>query len=553
LPKVIGPLSSDVWEQEVRRRMIEQLPSDWIVICNVSWASRNQSNYVRDGQADFVVLAPNFGMLIAEVKGSREVRVASDGFWYRRPYLRGGEPAAEVKLSESPPDQATRNMHELARLVAESLALQVFPGAYGFVVIYPNGEINVQSKLLDQSTIITKRGMYELHTRIKKCLKDRGGGQAGKSFDSATCEKVATILAKIGFQVLSVDTEYEISEDEETIARLTSQQYAALRGVFDFPRVAVIGPAGAGKTLLAIWRLKALISEAQRAVYVCFNKSLAEFLRKKNPDVAHAICNVDQLLFQLVKPKKNSTFPDNYFTETLPNEAADYAIALDDSQKYQAIVIDEGQDFGEYRLFALYQLLRPEESKWLFFADWTQDVYQKRFEIPLGAEVVFRLYHNCRNTKLVNMATNHFCEMNVLSMPESPVGEKPIIEFCKTDEIMAARAFQLISEFNGGSGGVILSPYRLENSCVSKVSRAYGLVISQDISSIGVAGTVVFSSIRGFKGLEAPIVVLVDISCEGSANDIGLEELYVGCTRARARLVLLTTKASTFARLTKKI
>ena len=61
MSKVIGPVPSDRWEREVRRQLLKQLPDNWTVICSVAWALRDDRGFVRDGEADFVVLAPNLG------------------------------------------------------------------------------------------------------------------------------------------------------------------------------------------------------------------------------------------------------------------------------------------------------------------------------------------------------------------------------------------------------------------------------------------------------------------------------------------------------------
>ena len=83
MPRIIGPVPSDKWEREVRRQLSKQLPSDWIVICNVSWALKDDRGFVRDGQADFVVLVPDVGLAVVEVKGTKLIRVDEFGNWYR--------------------------------------------------------------------------------------------------------------------------------------------------------------------------------------------------------------------------------------------------------------------------------------------------------------------------------------------------------------------------------------------------------------------------------------------------------------------------------------
>lgn len=547
MPKVIGPVTVDKWEREVRRQFSAQLPGDWVVVCNVSWSVRDASGYVRDGQSDFVVLVPGHGMVIAEVKGSREVRVGDDGYWYRRSYTPRGMPTPEeTRLDEAPPEQATRNMHELAGLVKKGLGWTKFRGAYAYVVIYPNGEVRSSSTLLDPSTVISKQHMHDLARRLRGSLVARGSERVGAEFNVATCAEVAGILVKRGFVVQAVDTELEAQEDDKSINRLTRQQFAALKGAFELPRVAILGPAGAGKTVLAIWKLKALIEEGRSAIYVCFNRALADFLQTQNPECAASIVSVDRLFHGIVKPQTISADQNVFFSEHLPNLVSDAALQMQDDEKYEAILVDEGQDFGESRLYALYQLLREDDSQWLFFADWTQDVYQKHSETPLGAEVVFHLYHNCRNTESVNAATNRYCSMHVSPMPDSPTGESPLIEQRSSPEAIAVRAWEIIHELQPLGGAVILGPYKLENSCMARASRGYGLELTQDISKLGVSGTVFYSTIRSFKGLEAGVVVLVEVDKPGTQLNFSREDLYVACTRSTSRLAIIAASEAAY-------
>jgi len=546
MPKIIGPVTADKWEREVRRQFSAQLPHDWIVVCNVAWSTRDAGGYVRDGQSDFVVLAPGCGMVIAEVKGSREVRVAEDGNWYRRAYSARGTPAPEeVRIEEPHTDQATRNMHELEAIVRQALGWGAFRGAYAYVVIYPNGELSSPSALLDPTTIICKRHMHDLERRLRNSLLARGSERTRGEFSASNSAAVANVLAKYGFTVRSVDTELEAEEDDSMIDRLTRQQFAALKGAFELPRVAILGPAGSGKTLLAIWKLKALIEEGKRAIYVCFNKALAEFLRIQNPECAEAIINVDSLFRGIAKPKSIGGDPNYFFSELLPQQILDLALALESNEKYEAILVDEGQDFGDSRTIALLELLRDESSQWIYFADWNQNVYQRQSDTPLGAEVVFHLYHNCRNTESVTIATNRYCEMNVTPMPGSPKGEQPLIECRGSTDSMAMRAWDIIHELQPQGGAVILSPYKLENSCMAGKLRGHGLELTQDPSKLGASGYVFFSTIRSFKGLEAGVVVLVQAEKPGFQPNLSLEDLYVACTRSRSRLAIITGSEST--------
>ena len=542
MPTLIGPVPSDKWEREVRRQLSKQLPANWFVICNVSWAIRNEIGYVRDGQADFVVLAPELGLAVVEVKGSFSVRVGDDGKWYRR-VLSRSEGDSEALIKEPPPEQANRNMHTLVNILKNelfSIPHSQFPGLYAFLVAYPNGVVEGSSDMYDSSTIITKKNLHRLGGAIKKALKARGNESLGKKFTQEIAENAVKILTNQRFRVASVDTELIATEDEESIDELTRLQFAALRGAFELPRVAISGPAGSGKTLLAIWKLSALIEEGKRAIYVCFNKSLSKSLSTRYPELSSAIFSVDSLFWSLVDDHSERS-NNEFYSDILPNRVMDARAKFTSENFYDAIIIDEGQDFGDNRVIALYQLLmNSADSQWLYFSDNNQDLYGHGSHEALGAEVFFRLYHNCRNTERINAATNKVCSSDVKPMPGLPSGEIPRINVCKGN-LMAKEAWALINDISPNGGAVIISPYKYEKSCMNGFNQAHGLTLTEDINMLGEPDFVFYSTIKSFKGLEARHVVFVDADQPNLSPALTDESLYVAFTRATARLDILTT------------
>jgi hypothetical protein len=407
------------------------------------------------------------------------------------------------------------------------------------LVVYPNGVVEGKVDLYEDSTIVTKKRMHQLGGSIKTALLAKGGESIGKKFTKDLADKASIILTNQRFRVVAVDTELDVREDENNIDELTRQQFAALRGAFELTRVAIIGPAGSGKTLLAIWKLSALLEEGQKAIFVCFNKALAVSLKIKHPNIADAIVNVDSLFWGLVDDHTGSAGNDFYST-VLPNRVHSALFNLNADKKYDAIIIDEGQDFGDERIIALYHLLEDSDnSQWLYFADNKQDLYGQGTDETLGAEVTFRLYHNCRNTERVNAATNKVCSGEVKPMPGVPNGEIPHVSICKGD-FMAQKAWSLVNELSPDGGAVILSPFKLENSCMNDSRKAHGLILTEDISKHGEPGFVFYSTIKSFKGLEARHVVFVHAEKPGMNPALADEDLYVAFTRATARLDIVT-------------
>lgn len=529
MPRVIGYLPADQWENEVLKALRNQLPDDWIVMPSVKW-TLEKNGYVRDGEADFVVLAPGSGMAILEVKGSKEFMVGDDGVWRRKQ----GD-STWVPLKEPPSEQAMRNMHDLVGVLKARNKWQDFPGRFAYLVVYPQGEAKSLPVMFDESTISTRRHMNQLASRLRNALDKRGGSNLGTAFTQSIIESIIDFFKDRKFHVQKVDTGEDVASDVSRIEQLTRQQFAGLKGLFQLPKVAVIGPAGSGKTVLALWRLQALIDQGQQAIYVCYNRALAESLRLRNPGHAEYIWNVDKLFMDICPESKALAGQEHFHRELLPSMVMDKAVNL---PKYDAILADEGQDFSEEQVIALLELL-SEDGSWAFFADWKQDLYGAGKGTPIGAEVVFHLHYNCRNTKHINDTSNKFLDTKIESMEGTPLGMRPLIE--STGD-QAKRAWDLARQWSSEGGVTILSPYRLENSAMKNQAFGHGLRLSTDIKDLGKKGTVFFSTIKSFKGIEVPSIIVVDLGIPDEHLAFTSEDLYVACTRATTRLALLSSK-----------
>lgn len=529
MPRIIGNKPVDFWENKVLQALKNQLPDDWVVLPSVMW-TLEKNGFVRDGEADFVVLAPNLGLVVLEVKGSKAFKVGEDGIWMRQE-----SNGSWLKLRESPSEQATRNMHDLTNTIKEKQGWECFPGVFSYIVIYPQGIAEALPDMFDESTLVTRRNINHLASRIRNSLEKRGSTNRSGKFTPHVVESIIDQIKDRKFNIQKVDTEEDVASDLNKIEQLTRQQFASLKGLFQLPNVAVIGPAGSGKTILAIWRLKALIEMGRRAVYVCYNRVLAESLQLNNPEHAEYIWNVDKLFLKICPSKRMMAGQSDFHREVLPGLVMDKA---GETEKYDAIIVDEGQDFSEEQLIALLEL-RTDEAQWAFFADWKQDLYGIGSGTPIGAEVIFHLYHNCRNTIKINDTSNLCTDTKIESMPGMPIGEIPIFN-CTNNQAM--NAWELAKQLGGEGSVAILSPFKLENSAMRHQNAGFGLKLSTDIKDLGKKDMVFFSTIKSFKGMEADVVIVVDTDIPDLHPAFTSEDLYVACTRAKTRLALISAK-----------
>ena len=313
MPKILGPSPFDRWENRVMKELRDRLPEDWVVVSDVGYQWRNNDGYIRDGQADFVVLVPELGLAVVEVKGTRKIWVSENGLWFK--IDRYGK---KKELDKLPPEQAKSNMYNLSRKLGEELVGGIFPGLIGWLVVYPNGEVGGKLDTYFPESVVEKKTLHRIKHAIENVLRAGGSEGKGREFNSNRVEQSQRILTNGNFIVKAVDTDIDVEEDNEEIEELTRQQYAALKGAFELPSVSVIGPAGSGKTILAIWKLKALVTNGTKVLFVCYNKSLAEYLRSEHTDYADYIVSVDKYFLGLVPDRYQAG--SDYFEVQLPNK-----------------------------------------------------------------------------------------------------------------------------------------------------------------------------------------------------------------------------------------
>lgn len=76
----------------------------------------------------------------------------------------------------------------------------------------------------------------------------------------------------------AVSMNVQLRNANESLIALTKDQYRCLDQLDDNPRCLILGPAGTGKTLLAIEEAKKFAARGDRVALFCFNANLADWL-----------------------------------------------------------------------------------------------------------------------------------------------------------------------------------------------------------------------------------------------------------------------------------
>ncbi len=556
-------------ERSVHERLRAALSADYVLLQNVSWVVRSHGGFVREGEADIVVAHPDKGFLAIEVKGGPIARDSLGRWW-----------AGNRQLDRPPFEQAADSHHSL---VAKLRELPDWPAdldpIVGHAVAFPNVEVaSLGTKVFDlgmsadpdlilDKAILDPEGPRNQRIRdwVDGCFELWASGAKRAPGQKGIELLQATITSPLELRTL---LRSEIADGNRETVRATDEQLYLLNTLRGVRRAAVVGGAGTGKTMLAMAKARQLATEGFETLLVCFNSPLARVLADETRDVAERtghlhVSTFHQLAEDLAReadtlPAKPEPVTPEWFADTLP-EALDAAIGTL-GPRYHAIVVDEAQDFDGGWLASLEGLLYGGKQDVLYvFHDPAQAVFRADQTGELGL-TDYPLDFNCRNAQPIHALIEPFAKGGLSSMARRQDGRpvELIAADVDSEAIEALRkVLHRLVETEGVAPGsiAVISGLGLEHSAVWK-QRRYGNqvlwngAVGDDGRSLGLAAdavpeppkdVILCESIRRFKGLERPVIVLLEIPRDDPERLDRL--LYIGASRARQHLVIITPVA----------
>ena len=246
----------------------------------------------------------------------------------------------------------------------------------------------------------------------------------------------------------------------------------------------------------------------------------------------------------------------------------DRAIGVLPEDRYDAIVVDEGQDIDSVWWLPLLDLLRDREHGIVYvFGDANQDLYHAREPAEMGvvmpeAPPTYYLTEDRRCTKTIHEFASRYAVTDALPVPARATGPdgRPVevVRYADGDadacRKLVAKTLRGILDAGrvAASDVMVLTPRSPRSSWLMQPDGAaveawpYRLVPEYGPEGSVLppptrGGEVRVSTVHRFKGLEAPVVVLAELDGRVSPEDLpGL--LYVGATRARSHLVVVAAE-----------
>lgn len=559
IPSEIDPDTKSSGE----RRVFSLLKADpdtenWTVLHSLGLARRGKKKPF--GEIDFVVLVPGKGIICLEVKSGRIS--CKDGVWSTTDRF-----GVTNNYKRSPFSQAQEGMFAVRKALEKKFGNGSVehncPMGYG--VVFDSVSCPPVTTEFERSDVIDQDDLrHPISRSLLRLAKHQEGMLIAKNPpEQKTLKKIRQFFRPDFDLVVTRST--QIGRTEDTLLQLTEEQYTRLDELEDNPRCLFEGAAGTGKTVLAVeFARRSAQERSKKTLLVCFNRLLGQWLATDSPAsnvdglvtgsfhslIRERIIKTD-LAEELSSAEKNVPAKD-LFNEVMP---ALGELAIDDlGERFDTIVIDEVQDLMRPEILnVLDQWLVGGLSggNWALFGDFTR---QALFNAPENglAELENRspyftkakLRQNCRNTRRIASETAYLSGFKDLPYVLMTVEGLPV-EYYYWNE-----GADKISQIEGTierleEGGVsisdivILGTKKLQNSSLSASKDIAGYQI-HDItkrhSGHKTDKTILYSTAHGFKGLESPVVIVIDI------DDVALEGnqslLYVAMSRARSSLSL---------------
>ena len=532
MARMVNKISVDAPESEkvVWNALRVGLPEPWAVIHSLNYVAQSGQKR-REGEVDFLLIHPKVGIIALEAKGDAEVSNGPEGWAFKNH-------KGEWRKGKSPFEQASTGARELNTFLSKE-APELGKVPFGHGVVFPS--FSVEESMGPEGPreiIIDREQLSDIESCVKKIIK---------RFDlkaDFTPEQIKTIRQKLtSYKISKRNTKQVVDDTNQEILDLSESQYTILTALSNQPRAIIEGPAGSGKTILAIECARRKLQEGKKVLLLCFNELLGKHLKETFSDddniragSFHEFCQemaresgleivneIDQIDTKTEEEK--SRFWQIDLPESLPD-------AIYKNEKtYDALIIDEAQDFTVDWIETLEHCLGDlGEDPFFLFLDRKQKFEGQDWESPWLEQKPYPLTENWRCSEPIAEKVRSIWGEETTSKGPASELKPEWVEAETNDEIINLAiecALNLLIE---------------EKLDPSQIVVLTGNTALRDELKNGPLGDKKFrvETVRRFKGLDAEVVVLV---LPEESKPVDPKIAYVGMSRARALLRVVGPKS----------
>jgi len=555
IPPVVPISCSSPGEREIFTRLRDEPGTkDWIVLHSLDIA-----HHLRQvvGEADFVIIAPALGVLTLEVKACHSLQ-RKNGLWYY-----GHDPHGDPR---GPFKQASEAMHSLRQQVIRiEPALSRVP--FWSAVAFPYVEFKVISdewhpwQVIDSPRFV-RQPIASLVAGILRSARSHLNSQptaawfreADRSPDQQQAAAIARIL-RPSFEFNEKAPDRRARQQAE-ILRYTEEQFVALDTMEENERVFFTGPAGTGKTVLALEAARRASNSGKKILWLCFNRLLGRWVSQQQVAQCGSVTasTLHQYLLSVAGFKSPADPDDSFWKTDLPEAAISKLLGGHaDTSHFDVVVADEIQDLLNPPYLDVMDLVLQgglAGGRWLMFGDFERQMlygqdrsqFDDLMRARLGSFARCSLRVNCRNTPRVATLSHLLGKLTPnysrVLRPDDRI--EPVICYYATPSQQRKELVSILERLHkdsfSGDDIVIISPKagpRCARAGITDKSWSDQLAPFEQAAT----GQVRYTSIQSFKGLDSPAIVVTDI--EHLAGDHFSSLFYVATTRALERLYII--------------
>lgn len=387
----------------------------------------------------------------------------------------------------------------------------------------------------------------------------------------------------------------EFTQDElftikpQEIKALDLSQESIAKNIGDGHRI-LKGVAGSGKTLVLACRAKYLktIYPDYKILVVCYNNSLCNHLRQMFGDdfnekievlnfhsLVKSVTNTKLFILKNEKQAEYNSRVGNILIDHLEQNK------IDQANLYDAILIDEGQDFAQEWIIGLSKLVKAETNNILFCYDPAQNIFNRKkpswrsVGLQVQGKKPVELLKCYRNTKEILDVAKEFLNPQLLdNLQDSDEYDRvldPDTDECQTGEypsiyhendvrnladLIARKIRQLLKSNMAARDIAVLqvksAEYDIFVAALKEKLTAYCpdveldfIFSSADKKALNLQkNSIKIMNVESSKGLEFPHVFFIGLDYMprlGENRDVDSERklAYVGMTRAQNKLFIL--------------
>ena len=570
-------------------RIANLLDDNWLVWMDRSWYFDIDSTGSVLREVDAVLYHRKHGLLLVECKSgkisARAQHQTGNVVWMQSGKSMAKPPHTQVASLIAP-------LHEhMKKLLKAPLNKEFYRVRVQWAVCFSDME-NMEG--IPLSEIPRKRALLKpdmqdvnkFEERLIEILQTPEESHGGHPYPNEYLDEDAFFALRnffdgIGDMQTSADT---LREDNYYSEQATEMQQMMMESISRNNRVRIEGVAGSGKSRMVIWEALRLSKIGKSVAIACYNDLLAEELRE---DVEEALTKERKIVTdkygrdggvgfgkievnvyadwckkyaKAVKelPKMGAD-KSQYYDKELPHAFSNAQVKLFKDKKlrekmfFDAVIIDEAQDFASEWIDTLLGLLRDKEHGFArVFYDPAQRLYAKRDgieNVQVKAMPVMVLKRGFRNTKKIlewiHKNTNIRLQCYNNTPQGNPVKEYRYKDVSEEEQLLINSYNELERKYNVKSSEVLVVSMHSEAKSGIKNIKDERFAWKKKKKKKLIQDRVNIVSAYRIKGLDTMAVILVDVEepTETSKREDWKRLLLVGATRAKKLLTVIRKKA----------